>query len=35
MFVEIFRAGREFDGQWAVRQLSTNFGPGSIIGIGS
>lgn len=33
MFIEISRAGREFDGHWAVRDLSTNLHPGSVIAV--
>jgi ABC-type multidrug transport system ATPase subunit len=33
MLVEIFRAGREFDGHWAVRGLSTNLQPGSVVAV--
>jgi ABC-type multidrug transport system ATPase subunit len=33
MFIEICRAGRDFNGLWAVRDLSTNFHPGSVIAV--
>ena len=33
MLIEISRAGREFDGHWAVRDLSTNLHPGSVIAV--
>ena len=33
MFIEISRAGREFDGHWAVRDLSTNLHAGSVIAV--
>lgn len=33
MLIEICHAGREFDGQWAVRDLSTNLHPGSVVAV--
>ena len=33
MFIETRRAGREFDGRWAVRDLSTSFDPGSVVAV--
>src|SRR5687767_7976288 len=33
MVLEIQNAGRAFDGKWAIHQLTTRIGPGSIVAI--
>ncbi len=33
MLIEICRAGRQFDGRWAIRDLSTSLHPGSTIAV--